>query len=100
MQYFTDEQAVEALACGVIVENRVDRVRVGESDITRDRLGLKLARALLGTTHESEVRTVLGGLVQTLEALDRDRKLPDRISVAKPKTGPSVCGRTKPAFIK
>ncbi len=100
MEYFADESRVATLACGVVIENRCDRVRVGESDITRDRLGLKLARALLASTHQQEVREVLSALLNVLEGDERAGRLEDRVMTKPPTVGDSVFGLTKPGFLR
>ena len=65
---FTDDASSTTIG-GLTVENGTDSIAVyGQTDITRDREGLKAARAL---------KALLDGLVQALEA---DRTLPDRIA--------------------
>jgi hypothetical protein len=70
---FADEAAVVSIAA-LSIENRLDRVSVhGEVDITRDKMGLKLAL---------ELKTRIDQIVTALKA----ESLPERVEAERPST--------------
>ena len=65
---FADDSASVTVA-GLTVENGTDGIAIyGQGDITRDKEGLRNARAL---------KALVDGIVQTLEA---EKNLPDRVA--------------------
>ena len=108
MNYFENEHECLTLPGGFTIENRLDRVRFGDEDITCDRTGLARSASLLGALARPSAASTGGTLdrdaqLNELRAIhaalslrDLQGALPERIEAKAPTVGQSIFGMAAP----
>lgn len=119
MEYFANESDCMTLPDGLVIENRLDRVRFGDVDITCDQGGLALAGSMIAkraarstVSHSSDPRSSSGGRADDAQLIELRAihavlslralagQLPAEVPINAPQPCASVFGLQAPVFAR